>query len=231
MRALCVIPARGGSKRIPGKNIRKFGGKPIIAWSIEAAQKADCFERIVVSTDDEEIAALSRKWGAEVPFMRPPELSDDMTGTTPVVAHAIEIMESRDGPFDAACCIYATAPFVRIQDIAKGKELIRNGWAFSFPATDFPAPIFRSFRVLTNGGVEMFFPEHFTSRSQDLETAYHDAGQFYWGTTLAWKSNQPLFGARSAAIRVPRRIVQDIDTEEDWLIAEQLFRVQSEQIE
>ena len=231
MKSLCVIPARGGSKRIPGKNIRDFCGKPIIAWSIEAAQKADCFERIVVSTDDEAIATIARKWGAEVPFMRPPELSDDMTGTTPVVAHAIAKVEQQDGPYDAACCIYATAPFIRQQDLLTGRKRIESGSLFAFPVTDFPAPIFRSFRVLPDGGVEMFFPEHFTSRSQDLETAYHDAGQFYWGATDAWKAGQPLFGPHSAAMTVPRRIVQDIDTEEDWFIAERMFRIQGEHAE
>lgn len=231
MRALCVIPARGGSKRIPRKNIREFCGKPIIAWSIEAAKRAECFERIIVSTDDEEIASVSRDWGAEVPFVRPAHLSDDMTGTTPVVAHSIEMMERQDGPYEAACCIYATAPFVREKDLAAGKKRIEDGWLFALLVTELPAPIFRCLRLLPNGGVAMFFPEHFASRSQDLETAYHDAGQFYWGTTAAWKAGEPLFGPHSAAIRIPRRIAQDIDTEEDWVIAEQLFRLQGEQIE
>lgn len=227
MKSLCVIPARGGSKRIPRKNIRVFCGKPIIAWSIEAAHKAECFDRVIVSTDDSEIADIAQEWGAEIPFMRPPELSDDMTGTSPVVAHAIEQLEQQDGPYDAACCIYATAPFVRLQDLATGSAHIDNGWSFAFPVTEFPAPIFRSFRVLPNGGVEMFYPKHFATRSQDLETAYHDAGQFYWGATAAWKANEQLFGSRSAPIPIPRRIVQDIDTEEDWYIAERMFEIAS----
>ena len=225
MKALCVIPARGGSKRVPRKNIREFCGKPIIGWSIEAAQESRYFERIIVSTDDEEIAKVAQDWGAEVPFMRPTELSDDMTGTIPVIAHAIDMTEQQDGPYDAVCCIYATAPFIRQLDIAAGKQHIENGWAFAFPVTEFPAPIFRSFRVQPNGGVEMFFPKQFATRSQDLETAYHDAGQFYWGTAAAWKSGQPLFGPNSAAIQVTRRVVQDIDTEEDWIIAERMFQI------
>jgi len=224
MKSLCVIPARGGSKRIPRKNIREFCGKPIIAWSIEAALNAGCFERILVSTDDQDIAEIARHWGAEVPFMRPAELSDDMTGTMPVVAHAIQQLEQQDGPYDAACCIYATAPFIRQEDLLAGKHHIKSGWEFAFPVTEFPAPVFRSFRTLPGGGVEMFFPGHFTTRSQDLETAFHDAGQFYWGATEAWKAGQPLFGAHSMAIHVPRRIVQDIDTEEDWVIAEYMFQ-------
>jgi pseudaminic acid cytidylyltransferase len=227
MRSLCVIPARGGSKRIPGKNIRDFCGKPIIAWSIEAARKAACFERIIVSTDDEDVAQVATEWGADVPFVRPSELADDITGTSPVVAHAVETLEQNDGPYDAACCIYATAPFIRLQDIATGLQRIESGWAFAFPVTDFSAPIFRSFRVLPDGGVEMNFPDHFSIRSQDFETAYHDAGQFYWGTTTAWKTEKVLFGPHSAAIPIPRRYVQDIDTEEDWIIAERMFQIGS----
>lgn len=228
MRSLCVIPARGGSKRVPGKNIRSFCGKPIIAWSIEAARKAACFERIIVSTDNDDIAQVSVEWGAEVPFVRPPELADDITGTSPVVAHAVNTLEHQDGPYDAVCCIYATAPFIRLQDIAVGKQRIESGWEFAFPVTEYSAPIFRSFRVLPNGGVEMTFPEHHSTRSQDLETVYHDVGQFYWGTSIAWKAEKVIFAPHSAAIQIPRRYVQDIDTEEDWIIAERMFRIDSE---
>ncbi len=225
MKNLCVIPARGGSKRIPRKNIRKFAGKPIIAWSIEVAQRAGCFQRIIVSTDDKEIADIAEIHGAEVPFLRPEELSDDMTGTIPVVAHAVEEMTKLDGAYEAACCIYATAPFTRVGDLLTGEELIQEGWSYAFAATEFSAPIFRSFRKLPAGGVEMLFPEHFQTRSQDLESTYHDAGQFYWGTVEAWRSNKALFGAKSAAIEIPRRFVQDIDTEEDWYIAEKMFQL------
>ena len=225
MRNLCVIPARGGSKRIPRKNIREFAGKPIIAWSIDAAQQSGCFERIIISTDDSEIAEVGQKFGAEVPFLRPKELSDDFTGTMPVVAHALKEMETSDGPFDAVCCIYATAPFIRTQDLIIGQNRVANGWSFAFPVAEFSAPIFRSFRKLPNGGVEMFFPEHFKTRSQDQEPAYHDAGQFYWGSADAWKSRSALFGQESVAIEIPRRLAQDIDTEEDWHIAEAMFEL------
>jgi len=184
LKSLCVIPARGGSKRIPRKNVREFAGKPIIAWSIEAAHEADCFDQIIVSTDDEEIAQVAKTWGADVPFIRPAELSDDITGTIPVIAHAVDEMDRRDGPYENVCCMYATAPFVRVQDVLQGKTRIDEGWSFAFPVTEFAAPIFRSFRLLPEGGVEMFFPERFATRSQDLECAYHDAGQFYWGTAM-----------------------------------------------
>ena len=224
MRSLCVIPARGGSKRIPRKNIREFAGKPIIAWSIEAARQAECFERIIISTDDAEIAEVAQRYGAEVPFLRPKELADDLTGTIPVVVHALKEIEESDGPYDAVCCIYATAPFIRLQDLITGKQQIADGWSFAFPATEFSAPISRSFRKLPDGGVEMFFPEHFQTRSQDLETAYHDAGQFYWGRADAWKSSTALFGLESAVIEIPRRLAQDIDTKEDWFIAEHMFQ-------
>ena len=134
-------------------------------------------------------------------------------------------MEQQDGLYDAACCIYATAPFVRQQDLARGRKCVEDGWAFAFPVTDFPAPIVRSFRLFPGGGLEMLYPEHLATRSQDLETAYHDAGQFYWGTVAAWRCGQPLFGSNSAAIQVPRRVVQDIDTEEDWIIAERMYLI------
>jgi pseudaminic acid cytidylyltransferase len=232
MKSLCVIPARGGSKRIPRKNVREFAGKPIIAWSIEAAHQAGCFDHIIVSTDDEEIAQVAKTWGADVPFIRPAELSDDMTGTIPVIAHATDEMDRRDGPYEKVCCMYATAPFVRVQDLLQGKDRIDEGWSFAFPVTEFPAPIFRSFRLLPEGGVQMFYPERFTTRSQDIENAYHDAGQFYWGTAQAWKTNTVLFGADSAAIKIPRRFVQDIDTEEDWIVAEHMFNaIKSERSE
>lgn len=228
MNALCVIPARGGSKRIPRKNIREFCGKPIIAWSIEAAQKAGCFDRIIVSTDDSEIAAIAKKWGAEIPFMRPPELSDDMTATRPVVNHAIREIEKESGLPEFVCCIYATAVFLQSDDLQKGwKRVQENGVDFAFSVTSFPYPIQRALRVLQGGGVEMFQPEHRLTRSQDLEEAYHDAGQFYWGKTAAFLSDKPTFGTMSVPIVLPRFRVQDIDTMEDWTRAELMFKALS----
>lgn len=226
---VAIIPARGGSKRIPRKNIKEFFGKPMIAWTIEAAKKSDIFDRIIVSTDDEEIACIARKWGAEVPFMRPEELSGDHTATIPVIAHGINWLLGQGEELESVCCIYATAPFVDANDIRKGyEELIAGNWNYTFSVTDFSAPIFRSFKLSDSGGVEMFYPEHFNTRSQDLPEAFHDAGQFYWGKSKSWLQNKTIFSLESKAIPIPRWRVQDIDTPDDWMRAEKLFIVNSQ---
>jgi N-acylneuraminate cytidylyltransferase len=214
---IAVIPARGGSKRIPRKNIKPFYGKPMIAWSIEAALNAKVFDHIIVSTDDVEIAQMAKEWGAEVPFMRPKELSDDYTATTAVIAHATKTAKELGWDVNAVCCIYATAPFVISADIVTGlSALSEGGWDYVFSVTDFAAPIFRSFKKTKEGGVEMFFPEHFTTRSQDLPEALHDAGQFYWGRPESWLEGKKIFDRHSKPIFIPRWRVQDIDTQEDW---------------
>ncbi|MDD5299045.1 MAG: pseudaminic acid cytidylyltransferase [Gallionella sp.] len=221
---IAVIPARGGSKRIPRKNIKDFCGKPMIAWSIEAAKASGLFGHIIVSTDDTEIAAVSKQWGAEVPFMRPAELSDDHTDTTKVIAHAAKWALDQGWPVTAVCCIYATAPFVQVDDLKRGLAALESGdWAYAFAATDFAAPIFRAFKLNDDGGIEMFFPEHFLTRSQDLPTALHDAGQFYWGVPAAWIEGKRIFNHHSAPVIIPRWRVQDIDTEDDWIRAELIF--------
>ncbi|NOU40025.1 MAG: pseudaminic acid cytidylyltransferase [Methylotenera sp.] len=223
---IAVIPARGGSKRIPRKNIKDFCGKPMIAWSIEAAMTSGLFDHIIVSTDDTEIADIAREWGAEVPFIRPLELSDDYAGTTEVVAHATRWSIDQGWPVSAVCCIYATAPFVQIDDLRRGLQLLESGnWAYAFTATDFAAPIFRAFKQLTEGGVEMFFPEQFATRSQDLPVALHDAGQFYWGRPDAWANNMKIFEKSSVPVVISRLKTQDIDTPEDWAIAELMFKI------
>ena len=223
---LAVIPARGGSKRIPRKNVREFCGRPMIAWSIEAALQSGCFDKIVVSTDDDEIAAISVAEGAEVPFRRPSNLSDDYTATSPVVAHAIQWCSDAGSPPDKVCCLYATAPFVNPVDIVQGlRQLEASDADFAFSVTSYPFPIQRAVRVNESGRVSMFQPEHFLTRSQDLEEAYHDAGQFYWGTATAWLENRPIFSTKSAAVFLPRHRVQDIDTPEDWQRAELMFSV------
>ena len=216
---LAVIPARGGSKRIPRKNIKLFGGKPMIGWSIEAAHRTGLFDRIIVSTDNKEIASVAREHGAEVPFMRPAELSDDYTSTTPVVAHAIEwYLAKGDNPTDI-CCIYATAPFIQSGDIRKGLEILGQSRAgFAFSVTSYAFPIQRAIKFRSDGRIEMFDPLQFEIRSQDLPNAYHDAGQFYWGTQEAWLSNVPIFGSNSVPVVLPRYRVQDIDTPEDWIV-------------
>lgn len=228
-RNVAIIPARGGSKRIPRKNIRKFCGKPMILWSIEAAQAAGCFERIVVSTDDPEIAQLAAEAGAEVPFVRPAELSNDYVGTVPVVRHALDWLARNLGTLDHACCLYATAPFVRSDDLLRGLDELRGEAAsYAFSVTSFAYPIQRALRVTGTGRVSMFSPEYAGYRSQDLEEAWHDAGQFYWGTTKAWRSELPIFSHHAVPVIIPRHRVQDIDTPEDWERAEWLFRAMRE---
>lgn len=223
---IAVIPARGGSKRIPRKNIKTFCGKPMIGWSIEAAKSSGLFERIIVSTDDAEIANVARQWGAEVPFIRPAELSDDHAGTTPVVAHATQWALDQGFDVSAVCCIYATAPFIQVDDLKRGWQAMDSGaWNYAFTVTDFAAPIFRAFKQTAEGGIEMFFPEHFSTRSQDLPIALHDAGQFYWGRPGAWIEGKKIFDRRSKPVIIPRWRVQDIDTQEDWARAEILAPV------
>lgn len=195
----------------------------MIAWSIEAAKQSGIFDRIIVSTDDDEIAGIAKEWGAEVPFIRPDELSEDHTATIPVIAHGINWLLEQGEALEAVCCIYATAPFVDASDITKGyDELNTANWAYTFSATDFSAPIFRSFKLSDNGGVEMFYPEHFNTRSQDLPDAYHDAGQFYWGREEAWLKGKIFFSNESKPILIPRWRVQDIDTPSDWERAEKI---------
>lgn len=218
---LAVIPARGGSKRIPRKNIKPFYGKPMIAWSIAAAQDSEVFDRIIVSTDDPEIAEMALSLGAEVPFLRPAELADDFTGTTEVIAHATQWALDESLHPSAVCCIYATAPFIQHTDIQQAlTELKKGKHSYVFTATEYAAPVFRSFKRSKSGGVEMIFPEHFTTRSQDLPDVFHDAGQFYWGTPEAWLSHQRIFSEHSSPHLIPRWRVQDIDNEDDWIRAE-----------
>jgi pseudaminic acid cytidylyltransferase len=220
---IAFIPARGGSKRIPRKNIKEFCGKPMIAWSIEAAKVSGLFDHIIVSTDDAEIAEVAKQWGAEVPFMRPPELSNDYAGATEVIAHATQWALDEGFDLEALCCIYATAPFIQVADLKAGIDALNSGdWAYAFAVTDFAAPIFRSFKQTINGGIEMFFPEHFTTRSQDLPIALHDAGQFYWGRPDAWIKGLRVFENHSKPILIPRWRVQDIDTEDDWIRSEMM---------
>lgn len=227
---LAIIPARGGSKRIPRKNIRHFCGKPMIAWSIEAACSSGCFDRIIISTDDAEIAEVARAYGAEVPFVRPPELSDDHTGTIPVISHAIEWISRNVAPVDLACCIYATAPFVQPDDLKRGGDLLQESEAdYAFSVTSYAFPIQRAIRITSDKRVEMFSPEHFNTRSQDLEDAFHDAGQFYWGRAAAWLARKPLFSHCATPVPLPRHRVQDIDTAEDWERAEWLFKAMQAQ--
>lgn len=223
---LAIIPARGGSKRIPRKNIRPFAGRPIIAYAIEAARDAGLFDRIVVSTDDEEIAAVARSFGAETPFVRPPELSDDHATTLEVLRHAVERISETGLAVDLVCCIYSTAPFVRATDIcAAGEAIMESGADFCLSVTTFPFPIQRAVRIMPSGRLQMFQPEHLNTRSQDLEEGYHDVGQFFWAQPTALRERKPVFGPGTIPYVIPRYRAQDIDTQEDWERAELLMQV------
>lgn len=227
---LAIIPARGGSKRIPRKNIKPFCGKPMIAWSIEAALQSACFDQVIVSTDDAEIAEVARQFGASVPFMRPAELSDDHTGTIPVIRHAIEWFNAQGKTVEQVCCLYATAPFVSAEDIRRGLDVLQESDCdYAFSVTSYAFPIQRAIRITQQGRVEMFNPEHFNTRSQDLEEAFHDAGQFYWGRAEAWREGRMIFSSSSMPVILPRHRVQDIDTAEDWVRAEWMFKAMQSQ--
>ncbi|NPA65646.1 MAG: pseudaminic acid cytidylyltransferase [Epsilonproteobacteria bacterium] len=216
---LCVIPARGGSKRIPKKNIKEFCGKPLITYSIEVALKSKLFDKIVISTDDETIAQVASVYNDVEVQIRPKELSDDYTGTMDVFEYVLE----QNPGFDYACMIYATAPFLQEKYLKEGYEKLKNSNAcFSFSATSFSFPIQRAFK-LKDGRCEMFEKENFSKRSQDLDEAYHDAGQFYW-QKVGCQSKDVLFGKDSIPIILPRYLVQDIDTMEDFTRAEYMYK-------
>jgi pseudaminic acid cytidylyltransferase len=221
---IAVIPARGGSKRIPRKNIKLFSGKPIIAWSIQAAIRANIFDEVIVSTDDEEIADIAIKYGAAVPFLRPKILSDDYVGTNSVVKHAINYLNNEQVTIDYACCIYATAPFIHEDYIKQGlKILVEKKTKFAFSITTFPFSVQRALRLNQVNKIEPMWPEYILERSQDLEESFHDAGQFYWGSAEAFLNEDDMYFNNSAPVLMPRFLTQDIDTQEDWKQAELLF--------
>lgn len=221
MSTVAVIPARGGSQRIPRKNIRPFAGKPIIGYSIEVAKSCGLFDRIIVSTDDREIATVAESFGAEVPFLRPAELSNDFAGTGAVVKHCLQWLAKHGDPVQYACCIYATAPLLQAEYLRQGFErLVASGKSYAFSVTTFPSPIQRAVRINPQGRIEAIWPENIMVRSQDLEEAYHDAGQFYWGKAQAFLNDEIIFSPVSVPVVLPRHLVQDIDTMEDWRRAE-----------
>ena len=220
---IAVIPARSGSKRIPRKNIREFAGKPMIAHAISAAKESGLFTHIVVSTDDEEIAGIARDWGAKTPFKRPPELADDHAPTAPVIANAISACQTLGWQIKYVCCIYPCAPFIQTDDLIHALELLQTSdAAYSFPIAEFPSAIQRALRRLPSGQMQPFNPEFEHTRTQDLELAYHDAGQFYWGTPDAWLTNDNIHSS-GFGLKIPNWRVVDIDTPDDWERAEVIY--------
>jgi len=222
---IAIIPARGGSKRIPRKNIRDFCGKPMIAYAIDVAKASGLFDQIVVSTDDEEIARIARQYGAKTPFVRPAELADDHTNTVDVIKHAIQYFIDRQYSLEAVCCIYATVPFLKVQDLQQGyQQLIQESCDYAFSVTTFPFPVQRALQILDNGRLDAVWPEYRMTRSQDLEEYYHDAGQFYWGRPDAFLQDKIVFSECSTPVILPRYRVQDIDTPEDWERASYMYQ-------
>jgi len=223
--AVAVITARGGSKRIPRKNIRNFCGHPIIKYSIDAAIQAGCFEEVMVSTDDVEIAEISQNYGAKIPFYRTENTSNDFAMTADVIEEVILEYKKIGKNFDYLCCIYPTAPFIDPDKLKKGFELLQEKDAESaIPVVRFSYPIQRALKV-ENDQLTMINPENMNKRSQDLMPAFHDVGQFYWVNTEKFLKTKKLFSDFTVAIEVPESEVQDIDTEEDWKIAEMKYRI------
>jgi len=227
-KAIAIIPARGGSKRIPRKNIKLFHGKPLVAYSIEVALQSELFEKVVVSTDDEEIAKIAKEYGAEVPFLRPKELADDFTSSGDAVNYTLTQLQKQGEAYDFLCSIYATAPLLQVKYLREGLEKLKRSDAhIAFSVTSMPFPIQRTFKITKEGRCEMFTPEYYASRSQDLEEAYQDAGQFYW-ENLHNEGGKIAFSKSSIPIVLPRHLVQDIDTLEDWKRAEVMYQVLEE---
>ena len=223
---ICIIPARGGSKRIPRKNIKYFLGKPIIAYSIQAAVESKCFDEVIVSTDDTEISEVAKSFGASVPFVRPEFLANDYVDTISVIKHAIEWFDNQNQLPSEVCCLYATAPFVTADSIKKSYDQMLHTQAdYCFTVTSFAFPVQRAIKVTAENRLKMFYPENLKTRSQDLEDSYHDAGQFYWGKVESFRQQKPLFSKYATPYILPRYLVLDIDTPEDWKRAELMYQV------
>jgi N-acylneuraminate cytidylyltransferase len=221
---VAIIPARGGSKRIPRKNIRPFAGKPIIAWPIRAAILSGLFDQVVVSTDDAEIAEIARAAGALVPFMRPKDLSDDYADTKSVIRHAISELKLENEPEVQVCCIYPTSVFVDEQLLKEGLEKLKlSNCKFVLSVTSVDPSVYRAFTKTPEDRITMLFPDNYAKRTQDLPNLYCDAAQFYWATVAAWQSDLNIFGADSIGVFIDPSRVQDIDNEPQWLAAEQIF--------
>jgi len=220
---IAIIPARGQSKRIPRKNIKLMLGKPIISWVIQAAIDSNMFDEIIVSTDDEEIAEISKNSGAKIPFIRPSNLSDDYVGLIDVIVHSINKLNNNKSDQDLFCCLLPTSIFFTKEDLITGYNKVKHEkWKFSFSVSEFQSSIFRSFKLNDNGGVEMIFSDKYQSRTQDLPKCFYDAAQFYWGQRKSWLNDKILFGPNSYPVVIPNYRAIDIDTENDWQIAENL---------
>jgi len=223
---IAVIPARGGSKRIPRKNIREFAGKPIIAWPIGAALESGLFDNVIVSTDDDEITQVSRSFGATVPFVRPSNLADDFSDTKSVVRHVISELGLERDFASQICCIYPTSVFATPEYLADGLNLLNHErCSFALSITGVDSTVLRSFTQDADGKLKMVFPENFNRRTQDLPVLYRDAAQFYWGSVSAWCSDEQIFGESARGVFFDSSRVSDIDTDFDWHSAEAIFQL------
>ena len=222
---VAIIPARIGSKRIPKKNIKNFCGKPIIFWAIKAIKKTKIFDKIIVSTDSKKIASMVKKYNVEAPFLRPALLSNDQTSLFKVMVHAIKWLIKNNHDPSFVCCIYPTAAFVKPSDILKGYRMIKKGkWHFVFAATSFDS-VLRAFQKNSKKGLKMLFPKNFYKRTQDLRKVYYDAGQFCWGKKNSWLRSEPVFSKNSSIVYIPKWRAHDINTMEDWNVAEKFAKL------
>tara|TARA_B100001093_G_C26823217_1_gene1012841 strand:- start:989 stop:1678 length:690 start_codon:yes stop_codon:yes gene_type:complete len=222
---ICIIPARGGSKRIPKKNIKDFYGKPIIEWTIQAIIKSNIFDKIILSSDDKEIIKIAKKLGVEAPFIRPKNISDDKSTTNQVMQHASTWLNNNNYIIENICCVYPTSPMLNPEDLIKAnKEIKKNKWDYVFSAYESTIPFQRSFKKNIEGGVQMYFPKNFAIRTQDLPSTLLDAGQFYFGTKNAWENCKEIFSKKSHPLLIPESRVQDIDVDSDWINAEKKFQ-------
>ena len=224
---IAVIPARGGSKRIPKKSIKLFHGLPVIAYAIKTAKESGIFSEVFVSTDDEEIAELAKSFGATIPWIRPKHLSDDHTTTLSVIQDAVRKLKSSLNDLENVCCIYPATPLLQSSFISRGLQILKDGdWDYVLSASRAETPPERFFSLDSANGVEMHFPEHKATRTQDFLPSFHDAGQFYFGKSSSWESGLQIFSGRSTIIEIPRQLSVDVDTLEDWHYAEHLFAMQ-----
>jgi pseudaminic acid cytidylyltransferase len=223
---IAVIPARGGSKRISRKNIKLFHGLPIIAYAIKAAKESEIFDQIIVSTEDDEIAEIARSFGAKTPWIRSKDLSDDYANTASVMQDAVKKLNSYSDNLEDICCIYPATPFLSPRYLQDGLKILKEGdWDYVVSATKATTPPERSIFMGEGREIMMRFPEHEKTRTQDFQTSYYDAGQFYWGKETSWKCNNPILSSKSTILELPRKFAIDIDTTDDWHYAEQIFRI------
>ncbi len=227
MTSVAIIPARGGSKRIPRKNLKLFNGLPVIAYAIKMAKEIEIFDEVIVSTDDEEIAETAISFGATIPWMRPKDLADDYATTVNVMQHAVKKLRVSLANLENVCCIYPATPLLRSKFLLEGQKILVNeDWNYVFAGLRVQNNPKRFFSLGKGKGVEMLFPQQASTRTQDLEAMYHDAGQFYWGKASAWELGLPILSTISTIIELPSDSVIDIDTEADWYEAERLYAIQ-----